>query len=284
MNSSQFKRYEFKRLCNIIRVSPERVKYILSNLDNFYKEKVEDKADKKTGNLKRYKDGTIKTRIINPPNLELKTIQRKINKYILSPIELPIIVHGGRIGKSNISNAKVHQGKRYILATDLQDFYPSISYNKVYETLQSFNFSPHFSYWLTKLITYKYKVPQGVPTSTNISNLVFYQTDLKLISLCKVNNITYTRYIDDLTFSSQHDFSHLINDILETMKSAGFNISYRKTQYEGKQSITGINVFPHKIDAPLNIIEKSKIELALNEPDKPYTLYRNSILKTNKKK
>jgi len=283
MNSSQFKKNELKKLSSIIGIKPLELEQIVENIDSYYKEWVEEKVDKKTGLSKKYKDGTIKKRTIRPSLRELKIIQTRIKNKILAPIELPTQVHGGVKKCSNISNAKRHQGNKYQFTTDLQEFYPSISSKRVYKTFVRLGYSTHFSRWLTKLTTLKYELPQGTPTSTHIANIVFLDTDKKLIELCDQNQITYTRYVDDLTFSSQQDFRHLLNEILEIVKSNGFSLSYRKTKYIGNQTITGINVYLNKIDAPEKIKEKSKIEIETNSMIKPYTNYLNNIIKTNKK-
>ncbi len=101
------------------------VELIVLNIDNYYKEWVEKKIDKKTGDFKRYIDGTIKERTLRPSLQELKTIQTNIKNKLLGSIEFPDNVHGGIKNRSNISNAKTHQGKKYQFATDLQGFYPS---------------------------------------------------------------------------------------------------------------------------------------------------------------
>lgn len=284
MNSLQFKKNEFKKFCSIVCFKPAEVELIASNLEKYYKEWIEKKIDKKTGLPKKYLDGTEKQRTIRPSQKELKLIQSRIKNKILVPIQLPKIVHGGVKGCSNITNAKPHQGNKYIFTTDLQEFYPNISSKRVYDTFCSLKFSPHFSHWLTNLTTWKHELPQGTPTSTHIANLVFLETDLLLINLCNKNNITYTRYVDDLTFSSQQDFQYLLSDILRIITDNNFKLSHRKTQYKGKQTITGINVFLNKIDAPEKIIEKSKIEIAEKRDIKPLTNYLNNIRKTNRKK
>ncbi len=246
MNSSQFKKNEFKKLCATIAFKPIEVKQLINKLDTYYKEWVEQKTDKKTGNFKRYKDGTIKQRIIRPSLKELKLIQTNIKNKILAPIKLPDNIHGGVKKRNNISNAKPHQGKKYQFTTDLQEFYPNINSQRVYDTLVRLKLSPHYAHWLTKLTTWKYELPQGTPTSTHIANLVFLETDLKLIELCNNHGVTYTRYVDDLTFSSQKDFRSLLNDILNIVTSNDFKLSYRKTKYSGNQTITGIDVFLNK--------------------------------------
>ncbi len=196
---------------------------------------------------------------------------------------MPSCVHGGVKKRSNISNAKPHQGKKYVFTTDLQEFYPNISSETVYNTFTNLKFSPHFSHWLTKLTTWKFELPQGTPTSTHIANLVFLPTDMKLISLCNENNITYTRYVDDLTFSSPVDFQNIIKDIIAIIQSDGFKLSRRKTKYQGKQTITGIEVFINKIDAPARIIALAETEVAAHLDIKPFTNYLTNIRATNKK-
>ncbi len=284
MNSSQFKKNEFKKLCVTIGVKPKVVEDLIANIDKYYKEWVEKKTDKKTGEIKTYKDGTVKQRTIRPSLKELKSIQSNIKNRILVPILLPDCVHGGVKGRSNITNAKPHQGNKFRFTTDLQEFYPNISSKRVYDTFLKLNFSPHFSHWLTKLTTWKYALPQGTPTSTHIANLVFLETDFLLLELCEKHGITYTRYVDDLTFSSQKNFRPILNDILKIVTSNDFKLSYRKTKYSGNQTVTGIDVFLNKIDAPDNIIEKTKVEKATNSDIKPYTNYLNNIRKTNRLK
>jgi len=286
MNFSQsktdaFKKYEFKRLCHILGFNQKLVSSVLDSIDTNYKEWSEKKIDKKTGEVKKYKDGTEKIRVFRDPSKLLKGIQSKIKDNILSPIKLPNTVHGGVKKRSNITNAKPHQGNKYIFTTDLQEFYPNITHKRVYDTFLSLGFSTHSSHWLTKLTTWKYELPQGTPTSTHLANLVFLETDLDLINLCNQHNITYTRYVDDLTFSSQQDFRHLLNDILKIVTSHDFKLNYRKTKYSGNQTITGIDIFLNKIDAPAKVIEKSKIEIEINADIKPYTNYLNNIRKTN---
>ncbi|HXI01354.1 MAG TPA: reverse transcriptase family protein [Sphingobacteriaceae bacterium] len=281
MNSSQYKINELKKLCSIIGFKPLEIEQIVSNIGSYYREWIEKKIDKKTGEFKRYLDGTIKERTIRPSLKELKKIQKRIKDKILAPIPLPDCVHGGVKRRSNISNAKPHQGKKYQFTTDLQEFYPNITSQRVYDEFLTLGFSPHFSSWLTKLTTWKYELPQGTPTSTHIANLVFLATDMELINLCNQHDITYTRYVDDLTFSSQQDFRHLLNDILSIVTSNDFKLSHRKTKYKGNQTITGIDVFLNKIDAPDKIIQKAEMELVTNAESKPYTNYLNNIRKTN---
>lgn len=278
-----FKKYEFKKLCHILGFDQKKILNLLNTIEGNYLEWTKNKEDK-NGNPKQYLDGTIKIRTFRNPSIFLKEIQRRIKSNILDKVVFPDCVHGGIKRRSNITNAKPHQGKKYIFETDLQDFYPNVPKEKVYQAFLYIGFSTHISHWLTALTTKDNELPQGSPTSTALANLIFLNTDKKLLLLCKEHDITYTRYIDDLTFSSQKDFSDVIGIIIDIIIADNFKISRRKTNYKGNQSVTGIDVFLNKIDAPQLIKERSQNEIKNNYLKKPYTNYLNNIRKTNLKK
>jgi RNA-directed DNA polymerase len=288
MNSSQskndlFKKKEFSKLCFVLGLKRSEIRTLLENIDKNYNVWSEVKTNKQN-KPKTYLDGTVKKRTFRNPSVLLKLVQKRIKLNIIDKVELPNNVHGGVKKRSNITNAKAHQGNKYLFETDLQEFYPNINMEVVYQTFLELGYSTHFSHWLTKLTTKDNQLPQGSPASLGISNLVFKKTDIKLIRFCKANSITFTRYVDDLTFSSQQDFGDKIQSILDIVIDDNFKISRRKTFYDSKQTITGIQLFLNRIDAPMHLIEKSEIEIETKSEKKPYTAYRKNIIKTNIKK
>jgi RNA-directed DNA polymerase len=281
MNSSQtpIKTTEIKtikHLETVLKIKIEKIEHIIHNITTYYYEKKELKIDK-NGNIK-YKNGEAQYRIIHPSTGDLKKIQSNIHRKILSQIPLPINVKGGVKGNSNISNAKVHQGNKYKFLTDLEDFFPSISTDTIAKMFVRNGFSKKIASILSQLVTFNNKVPQGAPTSTSVANLIFIPIDNKLIEICESNKIKYTRYVDDLTFSSKYDFQKVCNLFINIINSGGFNISRKKTFYKsGVVEITGINVsnntinIPNRIKDKLNILashtingEKSHAEISLN--------------------
>lgn len=281
MNSSASKHKLF--LPSLIGETSKSIDEIIKNIDIHYTERVEKKIDPVTKQPKTYLDGSIKERIIRPSRKRLKIIQSKIKDRILSKIALPTNVHGGVKKKSNVTNAKEHQGNKYIFATDLKDFFPSIKSKKIYDLFIELGYNRQFALYLTRLTTWKGELPQGTPTSTDLANIFFLKTDNELIDLCKKNGIIYTRYVDDLTFSSSKNFQDLIPNLLSLIKKSGLKISYRKTDYHNNQTITGIVVLLHKIDASKKLIEKSKLEVDNHPSYKPCTNYREYVLRTNRK-
>ena len=279
MNSSRFERQQLKQLALLLKCQPEEIQKICSDLKKYYGHNIITKEDKKTGLPVTYLDGTLKTRPINPSYGRLSVIQASIKNHIFRKIDFPGHINGGVKGKSNISNAKPHQGKKYIFTTDLSNCFPSITPKMVYAAFLGLKLSNVQARWLTKLTTYNYALPQGTSTSPYLANLCLLPLDKELLEISIQNNLTYTRYIDDLTFSSSQDFSRIIELIIETVKSFGLNVSRRKTVYSGSQNITGIDVFNNYIDAPNKMKKRARLE---DNNFKPITNYVNRIRQTNK--
>lgn len=175
----------------------------------------------------------------------LKDIQKAIHR-LLREIYLPLSVHGGVKGKSNITNASVHCKKNFLLNLDLEKYFPSISHHRVYGLFRNeLNCSPDVARLLTKLCTVKDKVPQGASMSTDIANLVFRKTDYRLDGLAKKLRLDNSRYIDDISFSG-HDISQsYLNIIKSIIKDSGFKLNDEKEEVKGRherQVITGLSI------------------------------------------
>lgn len=284
MKSSKYDHRQLKHLASILHCDKSLISQAIENTPRLYRKKIETKVDKDTQQAKTYADGTVKQRIIEPSEGVVKELQRRINQYIFSEYKFPSHVQGSVKGRSNITNGKIHQGKKYKFCTDFKDFFPSISNKMVFEAFRLMGYTPTISRLLTQLTTYRFKVPQGAPTSSYVANLVALPLDEKLMALCVLNDITYTRYVDDLTFSSSKDFRHLIDQIAALIKEAGFKISYRKTKYSGRQTITGIEVFNNFIDVPDDIKQRVNAEIIQNSHKKGGIVdYFNAVRRVNTK-
>lgn len=269
-------------LLSVIGKSQKDLDKLIKNIDGYYREWSKEKLDKETGLPKKDKNGNIKSRIVRESKGIIKEIQGRISNRILKYIKLPNNIKGGIKGESNITNARFHKGNRYIFTTDLENFFPSIKVARVYETLLKLGFNKLTTHYITRFSTWKGEVPQGIRTSTYIANLVFLETDYKLIEFCKKNNIKYTRFVDDLTFSSQVYFGDKIAHILEIIHQSKFRINWRKTKYQGKQITTGIQLNPSRMIAPKPILDKVEFEKLLpQESPKPYTRYKENIDRVN---
>jgi RNA-directed DNA polymerase len=228
-----------QHLERVLKYSWKELQRLALSVDQYYYKKIEIKKHD-NGDPKLDGKGNPKLRILYPSKGRLKEVQARIKNTILKKIPWPDYVYGGVKGKDNVRNAKVHQGKKYKFCTDLKDFFPSVNPKMVYNGLVDQGFSADVAGMLTKLTTYKGQVPQGAPTSTHIANVAFLETDAKISKLCEQSNITYTRFVDDLAFSSQDAFKELTFDIIAIILSDFYKISHRKTMYaEGSIPITG---------------------------------------------
>ena len=236
-------------LCDyILHITIERLNYITTNIEKFYGEYPKykrDKAGNRRINKPQYREqfGYYWTRTINPPNDELKSIQKRINRYITNHIPMSEYAFGGIKGKDNIQNAKLHKGQKYVFQTDLRDFYPFITYKMVYNMFVDKGFSADVASQLTKLTTYNGRIPQGAPTSTTIANLVFEPTGLKLQKLAIDNNLRFSTFVDDVTMSSQSQFKELTPEVIRILREDGYRISQNKTTYKsGITEVTGVRL------------------------------------------
>jgi len=159
-----------------------------------------------------YKDFNIQkrsgaSRKISAPINPLKYIQRRIVERILKSIyKPPADCVFGLDKKGFLDNAILHKNSRYIFNLDLKDFFPSISSGRIrrlFELSSSFEFSPVVSSALCNLVCHNGSLPQGAPTSPILANMICFRLDKSLSSFAKKNNLLYSRYFDDLTFSSK---------------------------------------------------------------------------------
>ena len=175
-------------------------------------------------------------------------------------------VHGFAPGKNVKTNALQHIGKRWVFNTDLENFFPSINFGRVRGMFMGkpYCLPANVATVLAHICCYKRYLPQGAPTSPVISNMICAQMDSQLQQLAKaVDRSTYTRYADDITFSTTiktfpteiailDDLNQLRpgDQLEQVIKQNGFNINRSKIWLSGqnrRQEVTGITVneFPN---------------------------------------
>jgi len=231
---------QVKLLMLILKSTENEIAQLIADKHKYYYVSYKPKLDEHR--KPRFDEqGNPVMRELNPSKGRLKEIQKIINSRILTAIQLPTNVKGGVKGYSNIANAAVHLGKKYKFKTDMKSYFPSVSFERVFQMFLDNGFSTKVASILTHLTTHKHALPQGTPTSSTLANLIFLPYDHQVIAFCKIHKLTYSRFIDDLVFSSPKDFSELCCDLIAFILNAGFKVSYKKTQYKaGKMEITGV--------------------------------------------
>ena len=186
-----------------------------------------------------------KNRIIYNPCDELRNYQKMILNFIRMIYTI----------KLNTKNAaQVHCNRKYILKTDIKNFYESFSKEQLEKTIHQLciDLEPVCSInekILYEICTLNGKLPTGALTSAHIANYTFkiMNIDNEIIKFCKQNETNYSRYMDDLTFSA--DIKSKLNDaekfVRKILSVNGFSLNNEKTKYisdNKKQEVLGILV------------------------------------------
>ncbi|WP_103634344.1 retron Ec67 family RNA-directed DNA polymerase/endonuclease [Campylobacter concisus] len=240
----------FDQFANLIKIKTELLKKLLYSI-KAGKAYISFDIPKKGGGY----------RTIHAPKKELKKIQKYIVYKILKHINeiqkdkdiKTNISHAFEKRKSIITNAKIHRNKKFILNIDLKDFFDSFHFGRVagyFEKNRELKFSRETSILLAKIFCCDGKLPQGAPSSPMISNLICNIFDMRILRLAKKFKLDYTRYADDLSFSTNDkNFIKFYDDFMTKLnnevKRAGFNINDKKTRLlykDSRQEVTGLIV------------------------------------------
>lgn len=238
------------QLANILNIELKYLNYILyiKKVDNYY---TEFEIPKKNGEMRK----------IHAPVGTLKLIQKKLstilseyqNYHYSKHYKGNKISHAFEKNKSIITNAKIHRNKKYILNVDLECFFDSFHFGRVkgfFEKNKTFDLPSEIAIILAQLCCYKGCLPQGAPTSPIITNLICKILDIRLLKIAKSFKLDYTRYADDLTFSTNdnkflENQTKFMNLLVKEIQRAGFKLNMRKTRLQyntSRQEVTGLVV------------------------------------------
>jgi hypothetical protein len=219
-------------------------------------------------------------RIINAPVKGLKHILKPLNLILQCVHEPHYRATGFVLGKSIADNANLHVGKHYVYNIDLKDFFHLFDRNQVKLGFMKapFNFKGELepvAFLLASLCTHPFKIndevkivlPQGAPTSPTITNILCTTLDRRLNGLAKRFKITYSRYADDITFSSQtnvfekEDFQKELIRIIEDDQKLTLNNKKTRLQQSGyRQEVTGL-VVNNKVNVNTKYVKQLRMWL-----------------------
>ena len=232
--------------------------------------------------------GSGKLRRITAPDKRLKMLQRKLAPLLDQLYRVRNPVHGFVPGRSVKSNAEAHTNRRYVVNLDLKDFFPSITENRVRGVLQAIGVDRRVSEIVARLCCYNGHLPQGAPTSPVLSNMICYRLDTLLLRVAKAARAIYTRYADDITFSTfqppaglfeaaippsgRFAPAALATNLLEVVTGNGFAINPDKAHYADRHArriVTGLKInelinvdrrYVRNLRAALHSVETLKIK------------------------
>ena len=207
-----------------------------------------------------------------PKNDILKKIQNIIYRDILKNIDMGVYSYGFINNRSAVKNARCHLNSNLLINLDLKNFFTYITADHIIHGFRSLGFSTGISAILTRLTTYtnnnsKSSLPQGTHSSPSIANLVFKPIDSDLGKLANYYDFRYTRYGDDLCFSStekRHAPKDFVNQIFKIVRKNNFIINQRKisfTRKHQKQVVTGILVNGGECSLPRKRVKRIRAGL-----------------------
>lgn len=225
-----------------------------------------DSFDYKRVLFKKQVPGRSRYREIHIPGEQLLKVQQWITNHILSnttPHSTSFAYHP----HSRPDFAAIqHCGCKWLLKIDIEDFFHNISESMVYSVFRKLGYTKLFSFELARITTIsppnirsrsqndnnrhaiplyrseqKGFLPQGAPTSPMLSNLVMTKVDQKFEALANSYDFRYTRYADDLAFSTKKsvtmaELKKLKKAINSILQKKNFNINNRKTSISGPGS------------------------------------------------
>ena len=197
-------------------------------------------------------------RLIAQPAAELKVMQL----LAISQLQEALPVHSSATaycrGKGIKDNAKAHAKNSYLLKMDFKDFFHSIRPSDLVR-----HYSKHIgeidettAKQITKLFFWTPKrtssliLSIGSPASPFISNTIMYQIDCLITEICNNKGITYTRYADDITFTtnirgSLFQIPQLVTSLCKEIDYPRLSINSEKTVFSSKgnnRHITGVTI------------------------------------------
>ena len=153
-----------------------------------------------------------KKRTIAQPAKEVKPLQYWVMKNVLSKFPIHSAAFAYRRGRSILDNATPHAPHRYLCKLDFRNFFPSIKSTDFEKFMHLNSLAARWSKeeigYLSRILFWRQKrgnvlqLSIGAPSSPLLSNILLYDFDLKVSAYCAEHGITYTRYADDLSFST----------------------------------------------------------------------------------
>ncbi|EOO71770.1 reverse transcriptase domain-containing protein [Bacillus mycoides] len=258
---------------------------------------VESKKNNYSTFVIKKKNGTDRT--IHAPKKNLSIIQKKLSNILALVYNNHLNSHGFIKNRSIVTNAAQHLKQKYVLNFDLENYFETINFGRVRAMfIHYYGFNESVASTLANICCHHEGfLPQGAATSPIISNIISFKMDKELTKIAKKYHCTYTRYADDITFSTKKsvfpkeiafikDSSvQISHEVVKIVKGNGFFINKDKTRLNHQQerlSVTGITVneklnverrYIRKIRSILHCIEKnsSDIEVAKSIFNEKYT-------------
>lgn len=236
-------------------------------------------------------------RVINRPMGALGMMQKALSVIFTICMKIHPKAMGFTEGKSVVTNAQLHIGKNYVYNIDLKDFFHSFKKWQIKRifTQTPFQLPEEIANYLASLCVHTIDIdgkkeqvlPQGAPTSPILTNILCKKMDIALDKLAKKYKATYSRYADDITFSSNKSVFNnpiFLQELEAIIHKNKLQINPKKTRLQKKtnrQEVTGITV-NEKLNTTRKYVKQIRMWLYLIEKygvKKAETIFRKDYIK-----
>lgn len=209
---------------------------------------------------RKHVDGFLyRDRKVYKTSAQYKRFLRFLEKVVLRHLATNAnVVHSYIKGKSALTAVTAHSENSAFFLTDIKSFFPNITEIDVKHVLdRDKNLVPisdfeHYISYLAKIMTWDDSIPAGFPTSPQLSNGFLFDFDNALYDFCKTNELTYTRYSDDIIISGKHKeklffLKDTVQELLHNYASQNLFINIEKTRIThtgNKVKILGLIITP----------------------------------------
>lgn len=215
-------------------------------------------------------------RTIEDPADELQKIQACLKKYLQALYHCYRTEAAyGYISRASdeeevrgiYGNALKHISSRYLLNVDLEDFFHFVHWQEIFQSLsqQPFLLNDTVAKSISTISVFEGRLAMGAPTSPALSNIAAYTFDQELLNYCHQENITYTRYVDDMSFSAASPVTdRQFQQIHSVIVRYGYELNLKKLKSFGPgeiKEITGLQVNEGMISVPDSFIQEVRAEI-----------------------
>jgi len=230
------------------------------------KDQVLDIANKASISYARFtipkKDGS--QRLIYQPSMAIRALQKVVYDRVLDELPVHDACYAYRKGRGLKEHASIHRNSKYLLRIDLKDFFESITRSDIEKYCNEYvsKVFPLFNQddfnLMINIVCRKDTITIGSVTSPSLSNSICYNLDEKISRLSGSYGVRYTRYADDMFFSTTNKnvlkiIQKGVSNIIKNLDYPKLTINNKKTRHSSKKnrmSVTGVVI---TVDKKLSI-------------------------------
>lgn len=141
------------------------------------------------------------------------------------------VIHGFVPDRNQITHARIHKGAGAVLTLDVFRAFETTDKARVIDALTNIGVTGNLLDFLEQNAFVKDNhgnaiLAPGFPTSQDLFNLVFLPIDIQLTRLARENGMKYSRYADDLAFSTSREVESIPQIAIEEIRAIVQNHGY----------------------------------------------------------